>query len=164
VQLTPTPTEIMTAGEICVLLYLDTNGNRIFEEGDEYGMQDGEVSVTERLGSYSGKKTTEFSIDPIVPTCFENIPPGTYLVTMAIPEGYNRTTDLSTTIELMPGVTTFLNFGMQPNQDTVSVSTQQSQQSTNDLIGIIGITFLVAGTGAGIYTVLSNRGRFSKGI
>jgi hypothetical protein len=158
IQVTPTPTEVMENGEICVLLFIDANGNTIFEEGDEYGMGDGEVSVTERLGAYSEKRTTELSVDPIVPTCFENVPPGTYLVSMAIPEGFNRTTDLSTTIELVSGATAFINFGMQPDGDLVSATSQQSQQSANNLVGILGVTFLLVGAGVGIYSAISNRG------
>jgi hypothetical protein len=160
---TPTPTAIVATGEICVLLYLDTNGNTIFEEGAEYGMGDGEVSVTERLGTYSEKRTTEFSFDPITPSCFEDIQPGIYLVTMALPEGFNRTTDLSATIELFPGQIAYLNFGMQPNGDTVSESSQESQQSSNQLVGVVGVTFFLAGIGAAIYAAVNNRSRFSEG-
>lgn len=160
VQLTPTPTPNTQPGEICVLLYLDVNGNAIFEEGDEYGVGDGEVSVTERLGSYSQKGTTEFSYDPIEPLCFSNIAPGTYLVTMALPEGYNRTTELSMTIELYPGTTAYLNFGMQPNGDTISAENQQIEETTNTMIGVIGFTFLVGGIGLGIYSAVTNRDRF----
>jgi hypothetical protein len=80
---------------------------------------------------------------------------------MAIPEGFNRTTELSTTIELVPGDTAYINFGMQPNGDMVSATNQQSQQSSNVLVGLLGVTFLVVGVGAGIYSAVSNRSRFT---
>lgn len=159
VQFTPSPTPIMDSGTICVLLYLDVNGDAI-RQAEEITMADGEVSVTERLGNYSQKGTTTFSLDPL---CFEDIPPGTYLITMAIPEGYNRTTDLSATVELVPGDTGFLNFGMQPSSGLVEETGQQTQRDSNMLVGILGLTLLVLGAGAGIYAATIGRSRFSEG-
>lgn len=159
VQLTPSPTSIMDSSAICVLLYLDVNGDAI-RQGEEITMADGEVSVTERLGNYSQKGSTTFSPDPL---CFESIPPGTYNVTMAIPEGYNRTTDLNATIELVPGDTAFLNFGMQPSAGLVQETGEQSQRDSNMLVGILGVTLLVVGAGAGIYAATIGRGKFSEG-
>lgn len=161
-QVSPTPTQIMDSGSICVLLYLDANGDAI-RQSEEIGMADGEVSVTERLGSYSEKGTTEISIDPIIHKCFENLTPGEYLVSMAIPDGFNRTTDLSTSIDLAPGDTAFLNFGMQPNGQTVSNINQESQRDSNTLIGILGVTLLVVGAGVGIYAATAGRTKYSDG-
>jgi hypothetical protein len=157
-QLTPTPTAIMDSGAICVLLYLDANGDAI-RQGEEIGMGDGEVSVTERLGAYSEVKTTFISIDPIEPLCFEGILPGEYLVSIAIPEGYNRTTPLSATIELVPGDTAYLNFGMQPGAMMVDTS---DEQGPNLPVGILGVTLLVVGAAAGIYAAIASRGSFSE--
>ena len=161
-EVSPTPTAIMDSGAICVLLYLDANGDAI-RQNEEIGMADGEVSVTERLGSYSEKGTTAISIDPIIHLCFENILPGEYLVSMAIPEGFNRTTDLSATIDLVPGDTAYLNFGMQPNGKTVSNLNQETQRDSNTLIGILGVTLLVVGAGVGIYAATAGRSKYSEG-
>jgi hypothetical protein len=158
-EVTPSPTPIMDSSAICVLLYLDVNGDAI-RQGEEITMADGEVSVTERLGNYSEKGTTTFSPDPL---CFENIPPGSYNLTMAIPEGYNRTTDLSATVELVPGDTAFLNFGMQPSSSLVEETGEQTERDSNMLIGILGVTLLVLGAGAGIYAATIGRSRFSEG-
>jgi hypothetical protein len=159
VEVTPSPTPIMDSSAICVLLYLDVNGDAI-RQVEEIAMADGEVSVTERLGSYSEKGTTTFSPDPL---CFESIPPGSYNLTMAIPEGYNRTTDLSATVELVPGDTAFLNFGMQPSSALVEDTGEQTERDSNMLIGILGVTLLVLGAGAGIYAATIGRSRFSEG-
>ena len=155
-QLTPTPTQILDASRICVLLYLDYNGDALRQE-TEMGILGGEVSVTERTGVFSEKKGSRAG-DPDDPdpllnarTCFENIPPGTYTVTMAIPEGWNETTVLNKTIDLVPGDTSYLNFGAQLS---TAASSQQSESQATDrspLLGILGIGLLLGGVGLGIY-------------
>ena len=87
---TPTPTLLADSGEICVLLYMDENGDAARQE-TEIPLADGEVSVTERQGAYSNKGTTTFFDEPV---CFAGLPPGEYIVTIALPGGFNRTTAL----------------------------------------------------------------------
>ncbi|MBN2044369.1 MAG: LysM peptidoglycan-binding domain-containing protein [Anaerolineales bacterium] len=161
---TPTPTALADASAICVLLYLDENGDAIRQE-QEIALADGEVSVTERLGAYSQKQTTTFFDEPV---CFENIPPGEYLVTMALPGGFNRTTELSVTVELVPGDTSYLNFGTQP---TEAFEPLTEQLDTGDggggsgglVIAVVGAGLLLAGVGVGVWAVISNKRRFSAG-
>jgi LysM repeat protein len=159
---TPTPTALADSSAICVLLYLDENGDAIRED-HEIALADGEVSVTERLGAYSQKQTTTFFDEPV---CFENIPPGEYLVTMALPGGFNRTTELSVTVDLVPGDTSFLNFGAQPTEVFEPLTEQLNPDGEGGggsslLVAVIGAGLLLAGVGVGVWAVINNKRRFS---
>ena len=160
----PTATVLQNASSICALLYLDANGNA-FREEDEIALPDGEVSVTERLGAYSAKDTTSLFNDTD-PLCFENIPSGEYIITMALPTGYNRTTPLSLTIELAPGDTSYINFGAQPSGSLLFTPTPEGATGTggggggNPLLTILGVTIILAGLGVGIYAGTSSRRSF----
>jgi hypothetical protein len=157
---TPTATLLADSGEICVLLYLDENGDAARQE-PEIALADGEVSVTERLGAYSNKGTTTFFDEPV---CFPGLPPGEYIVTIALPGGFNRTTELSVTVSLFPGDTSFINFGAQPSSvfEPLTDPIQPGDgPSTNTLIGVIGVTLLLAGAGIGVWAAFSNRRRFT---
>ena len=146
---------------ICVLLYLDENGDAIREDY-EIALADGEVSVTERLGAYSNKQTTTFFDEPV---CFENIPPGEYLVTMALPGGFNRTTELSVSVELLPGDTSYLNFGAQPTEIfeplTDLTDPNDGGGSGSLIIAVAGAGLLLAGVGVGVWAVINNKRRFT---
>lgn len=160
-QLTPTPAQ--NASAICALLYLDVNGNA-FRDENEIPLADGEVSVTERLGAFSNKKTTVWDD---VPVCFENIPPGEYIITMALPTGFNRTTELSLTIELAPGDTSYINFGAQPSGSsflapTAQISGEDTSSGGNSLFAILGVTVLLAGIGVGIWAAMNGRRQFTR--
>ncbi|MEJ2486130.1 MAG: LysM peptidoglycan-binding domain-containing protein [Anaerolineales bacterium] len=157
---TPSPTPLMDTSSICALLYLDVNGNAIREE-NEITLADGEVSVTERLGAYSDKKTTTFQDEPV---CFDQIPPGEYIITMALPGGMNRTTNLSVSVVLVPGDTSFINFGAQPAGAFPTIVASGSESDTGGsvpLIAILGIFLLVGGAGLGLWAAFSSRRRFS---
>lgn len=155
----PTPTQITDAAEICVMLYADINGDTIRQE-DEFGIAGGEVSVTEQLGAYSQKRTT-LSGDPEVEgqglVCFENVPIGNYNVTIAIPEGYNPTTVLSVALEVIPGQTSRLPFGAQLSSQAPRIGGGTGEGGGSTLIGILGITVLLAGIGVGVYSAFSGR-------
>jgi hypothetical protein len=160
----PGPTLIMDAGEICVLLFADMNGDALRQEA-EMGILGGEVSVTERLGTYSDKKPTRAG-DPAADalTCFENAPSGTYNVTMAIPEGWNETTVLTKTIELAPGDISYLNFGAQLSGVSAAQETGGNEDGgRSPLLGILGIFLLLGGAGLGIYALYINQQKRAGG-
>ena len=161
-QPTPTATALADASEICALLYLDENGDAMRQEA-EIALADGEVSVTERQGAYSNKGTTAYSNDT-TPLCFE-VPPGEYIVTMALPGGFNRTTSLNVSVELFPGDTSWLNFGAQPTEAfeplTEVLEDGGGGGSNNVLIGVLGASLLLGGVGVGIWAMMNNRRRFT---
>ena len=158
----PTPTQIMDAADICVMLYADINGDTVRQE-TEFGIAGGEVSVTEQLGAYSQKKTT-LSGDPEVEgqglVCFENVPIGNYNVTIAIPDGYNPTTILTKALEVIPGQTARLPFGAQLSSQSSGSGSGGGTgggDGRSSLVGILGITVLLAGIGIGVYSVFSRQ-------
>ena len=160
-QITPTPTTIADASAICAVLYMDVNGNGLREETD-IALADGEVSVTERLGAYSDKLTTEFGSYDAEPLCFDNIPPGEYIITMALPGGFNQTTALSTTIQLAPGDTSYINFGAQPGSAFTVDDQPLPDNNTSPMMGLVGIGLLVVGLGIGVWVAINNKRRFAS--
>lgn len=156
---TPTPTGMADAGSICAILYLDANGNSARDDG-EIALADGEVSVTERLGIYSSKQPTTFQDDPV---CFENIPPGEYLITMALPGGMNRTTELSVTVQLAAGEISYLNFGAQPAGVYPTITSGgDTGGGSGSMVAIIGVTLLLAGVGVGVWAGIGHKRRFQE--
>lgn len=157
---TPTPTlaegETADTAVICVLLYEDLNGDSLRQE-TEVGIEGGEASVTERTGAYSEKKSTAAGADAV---CFDDdLPVGNYIVTMAIPDGYNATTTLSVDFELMAGDTTYLNFGAQKTAESEQEAPLLAESGRATLFGILGVGLLLAGVGVGIYSIRLMRQR-----
>jgi uncharacterized protein (DUF2141 family) len=144
---------------ICVLLFEDVNGNALREE-TEFGISGGAVSISERTGLASDSADTTDAVDtdgdPVL-SCFEDIPPGEYTVSVAAPEGLNPTTEQSVTLTLNAGDAATLNFGSQ-----ISSSAQDSQLSPEEggrspLLGLLGIFMLFSGLALGVYTLQSAR-------
>lgn len=164
---TPTPTAPPGWGILCVVLYNDSNGDSMRQE-EEASLPGGEISVSNRLGSISltgqtksgGIATTIVNPTPLERgyTCFEQLLQGEYLVSVAVPAGYNRTTMLNETVHLDAGQTTMLAFGAQANSE-LSAQTALIPESPgkSPLLGILGGVFLLAGIGLGIYAALLRR-------
>jgi hypothetical protein len=153
----PTPTAIIDSAAVCVLLYLDVNGDSV-RQNDEIAMADGQVSVTEQNGLYNQQTATTYSLDGL---CFSDLPPGSYAVSMTLPPGYYRTTELEATLELSAGDKAFLNFGMSPNPEDEAHN--PPPQSGIDPILLVGGVLLLIGAGVGAYAALANRGSSSDG-
>lgn len=109
IPLTPTP--VYGTGEICVLLYIDLNGNARREEA-EGPLAGGRVSVVSVDGRSIGEHATDDSPEGY---CFLEVPNGDYNVSAAVPEDHNATTALSLPVRLDPGTTKFVEFGAQPS-------------------------------------------------
>lgn len=142
--LLPTPTPVPGVGTICVLLYLDANGNALYDEGDEPLLADGAVGLTNREGTASLTATTNAK----KPTCFEKVPEGDYNLTLAVPAGYNPTTALSTPLTLQAGDTMYVSFGAQ-KAATAPDTTEETPSSghRSPLLGVLGLLFIGAGLG-----------------
>lgn len=153
-QIEPTPTPGLSTGLICILLFNDLNGDSLRQES-EIAIPDGAISVTERNGLYSQTQTTQFDEDE---TCFPDLPEGTYNITVAIPEGYNPTTELSRTNELKGGDTINLRMGAQ-----ISAVNDAAQEPTveeggrSPLLGFLGFLLIASGIGLGIFAVQRSR-------
>ncbi len=151
---TVTPTPLSGLTEVCVLLFEDGNGNAMREEL-EPAIAGGAVSVTENNGKYSA------SLDTFIPAditaypgvCFTNIPEGMYNITVAIPDNYNATTELSYTLEVNAGDRAFVPFGAQSQDVVADPGTEDdgSAGGTSTVLGIFGALLLLGGGGLGYY-------------
>ncbi len=151
---TPTPTLFTGTTEICILLFNDANGNAL-REGTEPAVSGGAVSVTENNGAYSAAQDTVIPSDPEAyqGICFSNVPEGNYNITVGIPENYNPTMALTSSLDVKAGDRAFVDFGIQSKDIVADVNAapQNEPKATNPLFGIIGGLLLLGGVGLGYY-------------
>ena len=151
VDLTPTvePTLEAGTGAICILLYEDISGDS-FRQELEPVIPDGAVSVSEKFGLFSASAATLAGYDPV---CFDGIPEGEYNISVALPENYNPTTYMNASLSLIAGDTAFINFGGQFTGKEI-VPEVETGGTSDLLLGIGGIIFVVGGLGLGAYVFL----------
>jgi LysM repeat protein len=161
---TPTPTPILPTpspkpgqGTLCILLFNDLNGDSIRQD-DEASIPDGAISFGNRAGSVSENTTSGIGLDP---QCFELLPEGDYTISVAVPEGYNSTTQTSFEVTLNAGDTVYLNFGAQANSQTLAgaPTIPAPEGGRSPLLGIIGGLFLLLGVGVAVYAARIYRSR-----
>jgi len=149
---TITPTPLVGATEICVLLYEDANGNALREE-TELGIEGGAVSVSNTAGTYSRQDTTVSIIDPDteepLQTCFEDVPEGEYNVSVAVPDNYNPTMEMTLSFFVKAGDRAFIDFGAQ--SQTITLVEDEEAPTRSPALGIFGIILLLGGLGLGWY-------------
>lgn len=152
---TATPASGGTA-EVCVALYNDSNGDGLRQantdalgnyiaDGTEPIVAGGAISLTSLTGTYSRTLDTVEGYDPV---CFTDVPAGNYSVSAAVPDGYNPTTALSSTLQVMPGDSIYVSFGAQVKSQT---PTESGSVARSPLLGIAGALFLLAGIGLGVF-------------
>lgn len=151
----PTPTPQPGSGTLCVLVYLDRNGDSIRQE-DEAAIKDGAISISDRAGKVSRTESTQPGLDPV---CFADLPEGDYSVSVAVPDGYNPTTLLSFELKVDPGAETYLDFGAQPSSQTQAEAAAPARSGQSLMLGVVGGLLLLAGTGLGILAALLNRSK-----
>jgi len=153
---TVTPTPPAGTTEICVLLYDDVNGDALRQE-TEFGIADGAVSVGNTAGTFSETKATVSEIDPDtlepVQTCFTDVPEGEYNISVAVPENYNPTMELTLSFSIKAGDVASVDFGAQSKTETsAEVNPEDGNESSPSLIfGILGGLLLLGGLGLGWY-------------
>jgi hypothetical protein len=167
----PIPTPSATAspgwGTLCVLLYNDVNGDSMRQE-TEPSIPGGEISVSNRLGTVSLTAETPsggIATTIVNPTpqergyiCFDQLLQGEYLISVAAPEGYNRTTVLNTTLNLEAGQTTQIAFGAQANSELeAQTAIIPESPRKSPVMGIVGGALLLVGIALGIYAALLRR-------
>jgi murein DD-endopeptidase MepM/ murein hydrolase activator NlpD len=150
---TASPTPFTGTTEICVLLFNDSNGNALREE-TEPAVAGGAVSVTENNGEYSAAQDTIIPADPDAyqGICFSNVPEGSYNITVGVPENYNPTMVLNSSLDVNAGDRAFVDFGIQ-SKDIVADAgaVPQNEPKTSPLFGIIGGLLLAGGAALGYY-------------
>ncbi|MGB7873488.1 MAG: LysM domain-containing protein [Anaerolineales bacterium] len=154
---TVTPTPPAGTTEICVLLYEDANGDALRQE-TELGIAGGAVSVGNTAGTFSETKATVSEIDPDtaepVPTCFTDVPAGEYNISLAVPENYNPTMELSYSFSIKAGDLASVDFGAQSQTETGAEDAPENGgdgSSPSPVFGILGGLLLLGGLGLGWY-------------
>jgi len=150
---TPTPTPEPGSGALCVLLYNDENGNGLYDDWEK-PLAYGAVSVTTRVGSISLTAETDNKDF----TCFQDLPEGEYIITMAVPKDYNPTTAPNVTLNLRAGDTTYVTFGAQHTEPDIPTS-EPVRQKRSPLLGIAGGLFLIGGIGLWVLAARRLRAR-----
>jgi hypothetical protein len=158
--LLPTPTTVRGMGILCLLLYNDINGNG-FQEENEALLGGGAVSIADRSGqtSFTGLTKT----DPVNPFCQE-VPEGEYNVSIAIPDGYNPTTNTSLRVPVQAGNQGFADFGAQVSARAVEAQppgvvggSSTNPVGNNLILALMGGLLLLMGGGLGIYVLTMRR-------
>ncbi len=154
----PAGTEIsaVTTGEVCVMLYDDSNGDGTRGTGE--GLLAGGMFhlVDASSGSAAGDYTTDGASEPF---CFQDLASGNYSVEVTIPDGFNATTATTFALPLTPGGTANLEFGAQSGDGSTGGNSDSSQRLRTALFGAAGIIFLLMAAGVAGFLVLTQRGR-----
>ncbi len=157
---TVTPTPITGTTQVCVLLYDDINGDAMRQE-TEPAIAGGAVSVTEINGKYTGSQDTVIPDDPTVyqGVCFSDTPEGTYNLTVAIPDNYNPTMELSYSLKVNAGDRAFVDFGAQSQDVVVDPASEETANKGggSTILGIFGAILVLGGAGLGYYAWRSGR-------
>jgi hypothetical protein len=147
----PSPTPSLADATVCVLLYDDVNGDALRQD-TEVVIPNGAISVIGTSGQYSKAVNTSTGIDPVCgdATIFDKVIQGTYNISVAAPEGYNPTTQLSFTLDVKPGEQIFVDFGAQKGGEA-KPQEPVNQPGSNNWLGIAGGILLLVGVGLGVY-------------
>lgn len=145
----PTPEPVRGTGTICIFLFDDVNGNAMAEEEEVTGtgLAGGQVSINHQGGEYANIGTTLGNGEAV---CFEDIPEGSYAISIAIPEGYNPTSSQNVIVQLKAGDTSHINFSAQVSGHT-RAQQQEKAESGSILIAVFGALIVLAGVGIGFY-------------
>ncbi len=158
----PTATAQPGSGNICVMLYLDSNGDGMRQTSEPW-ILGGQINVTDQLKRVSKTAPTENVLDAYGDPkhlCFEDLPEGDYIVTVAIPQGYNATMSLTKTFKLLAGDQTYLSFGAQLNAEKTSEQALAPvQPGRSPLLAVVGGALLLAALGLGGYALVMVRRR-----
>lgn len=152
----PSPTPAPGTGNICILLFNDRNGDSLRQE-EEPSLPGGAISVSDRSGEMS---ETEETVEGLEPQCFEGLMEGEYTISVAVPSGYNPTTRTSYELMLGAGEEAYIDFGAQPNSETLAeepILPAEGQRSP--ILGIVGGTILVLGVVLALFASRLMRGK-----
>lgn len=156
---TVTATPFNGTTEVCVLLFDDLNGDALRQE-TEFGIDGGAVSLTNLNGSYSETLNTTAALDPDtaepIRACFSEVPQGEYNVSMAVPDGYNPTMELSYKLTVKAGDRASIDFGAQSKTITASKPVAENG-SRSSVLGFFGLLLLFGGIGLGYYAYRANQ-------
>lgn len=162
----PTPTQPLGAGNLCVLLFDDLDGDALRQDTEPV-VAEGAISVSNYSGSVNETSDTRVADEdqcededgePTGFVLFPDLREGTYNISVAIPEGYNPTTELNASVKLTGGDESYLSFGAQVNSKTSTepvIIPEGPERSP--LLAIVGSLLLLVGLGVGVYAWLLGR-------
>ncbi len=154
-----TPDAQPGTGMLCVLLFNDRNGDA-FRQEDEPPIPGGAISISSPGAGASETGTTSARLDEdgeVLRDCFEELPEGSYNVSVAVPEAYNPTTTLNYTLDLIAGDETLLDFGAQLSTVALAESPPPEEGGRSPLLGVLGGILLLAGAAMGLFAGLMRR-------
>jgi hypothetical protein len=156
-EIPATPTPMYGTGEVCVLLFVDENGNGRLDEG-EGPLVGGQVSIVEVSGTVAVDFTTDENIEvsdfgDLLGHCFADVAQGDYNISVAVPSDYNPTTAMSIPLRLEPGDTSYIEFGAQPSA-SLAGGLDGGGDTRSALLGLLGIFLLL---GAGVLGYMASR-------
>jgi hypothetical protein len=175
----PTPTPLIGTGMLCVSVFLDTNGDGLRQE-EELDLEGSAINISNRAGTVSLSQGENNGLEP---RCYEDVTSGyydilgtraecisivqcamildqgEYNISVGIPDGYNATTTLNYITSLNAGDETFLDFGAQPNSETVAEAPiiPESSEEKSPILAIVGVGLLVVGIALGILAFVLRR-------
>jgi hypothetical protein len=175
----PTPTPLIGTGMLCISVFVDTNGDGLRQE-DELDLEGSAINIGNRLGTVS---LSQGENNGLVPRCYEDVTTGfydilgtreecisivqcamildqgDYNISVGIPDGYNATTALDYATTLNAGDETFLDFGAQPNSETVAEAPiiPESSEEKSPILAIVGVGLLVVGIALGILAFIMRK-------
>lgn len=138
-----TPTPVFGVGEICVMLFLDVNGDARLSEG-EPALAGGQISIADPSGVLAGEHTTDAAPEGY---CFVQLQNGDYNVSAAAPEDHNPTTTMNVPVRLEPGEIKHIEFGAQAS---AALGGGGSRSSRSSVLGVVGVVLLLAAVGLGV--------------
>ena len=146
---TPTPNittpQVAGFGNICVLLFDDVNGDSV-RQMEELQLPNGAISLVNNIGTINQTANTSTGEEPV---CFNELPEGDYNLSVAVPEGYNPTTNTNSPLTLVAGDQTTMNFGAQLS--SLAQPTGPGEGGRNPILGLAGLILILGGAGLSFY-------------
>jgi SdrD B-like domain/LysM domain len=150
----PTPTVTPGVGgtaQVCVLIYDDANGDAL-RQASEGAIAGAAINLTSEDGKYSQTLTSAINPDATVyqGMCFADVPAGKYSVSAAAPDGYNATINSTTSVDVIPGNSIYVDFGAQVK---AAVDATTTTKGPSPVLGVVGAALLLGGVGLAAFTL-----------
>lgn len=152
----PTPTPRQGLANLCILLFDDLNGDSVRQE-EEPSIPGGAISVSNRIGTVNLTQTTLAGLEP---SCYNELVEGEYTIGVAVPAGYNPTTELDYILILKAGDNTILDFGAQARIETITTDLPAAtSEKKSPLMAVVGGGLILLGIGLGLFARKALKGK-----
>lgn len=149
-----TPVAVANTGQLCAVIYDDVNGNAL-REAAEGPVGGGNLTLIEVA---TGAPVQSYITQPgEAQHCFDNIPPGVYMLAAAPPSGYNATTSVNARLEVQANSSSRIEFGAQQGSGGAVVPADNDQTMRTALFGAAGVMLILLAAGIAGFLVLRRR-------